>query len=56
MATWTYSIDYETKDAEGNICYGSTAVAAATCKDALDFFLKEHPDTEVREMRRIRHD
>lgn len=53
---WTFSIDYETKDADGNVRYGSTAVAAATCKGALDFFLEKNPDAEVREMRRVRHD
>lgn len=53
---WTYSIDYETRDAEGNICYGSTAVAAETCHGALEAFLKEHPGADVREMRRVRHD
>lgn len=53
---WTYSIDYETGDAEGNVRYGSTAVAAATCKDALEAFLREHPGADVREMRRVRHD
>lgn len=53
---WTYSIDYETKDADGNVRYGSTAVAAASCKDAFDFFTVQHPEADVREMRRIRHD
>lgn len=53
---WTYSIDYETKDADGNVRYGSTAVAAETCRDALETFLREHPGADVREMRRIRHD
>ena len=53
---WTFSIDYETHDEKGNVHYGSTAVAAATCKDALEFFLEKNPGAEVREMRRIRHD
>jgi len=53
---WTFSIDYETPDAEGNPQYGSTAVAADTCHAALEAFLKDHPGADVREMRRIRHD
>lgn len=53
---WTYSIDFETHDAEGGVHYGSTAVAAADCRSALDFFLEKNPDAEVREIRRIRHD
>ena len=53
---WTYSTDYETHDPEGNVQYGSTAVAAADCRSALDYFLERNPDADVREMRRIRHD
>lgn len=53
---WTFSIDYETHDEKGNVHYGSTAVAAETCHDALEFFLEKNPGAEVREMRRIRHD
>jgi hypothetical protein len=53
---WTFSIDYETKDGDGDVRYGSTAVAAETCRDALVRFLDEHPGSDVREMRRVRHD
>lgn len=53
---WTFSIDYETKDGDGGVRYGSTAVAAETCHDALVRFLDEHPGSDVREMRRVRHD
>ena len=53
---WTYSIEYETRGEDGNVRYGSTAVAAETCRDALELFLGRNPGAEVREMRRIRHD
>lgn len=53
---WTYSIEYETTTADGDVRYGSTAVAADTCKAALDCFLEAHPGSDVREIRRVRHD
>jgi len=54
--SWTYSIEYETRDADGNAQYGSTAVAAESCRAALECFLENHPGADVREMRRVRHD
>lgn len=54
--TWTFSIDYETCDADGTVRYGSATVAAETCRDALETFLQGRPGADVREMRRIRHD
>ena len=49
---WTYSIEYD--DWTGR--RASTMVAAATARSAIEAFWREHPDAEIVEVRRVRHD
>ena len=50
---WTYSIEYD-DDRTGK--RSSTMVAAATARTAVEAFWREHPDAEIVELRRVRHD
>lgn len=50
---WTYSIEYD-DGRTGRL--ESTMVAAATARQALGEFWRTHPDVEIVEVRRVRHD
>lgn len=50
---WTFSIEYD-DDRTGKRV--STMVMASTARMAIETFWREHPDAEIVEVRRVRHD
>lgn len=48
-----YAIEYEVEDEAAVPRFGHTAVSAPDANAALEEFLRNHPDADVTEMRRI---
>lgn len=48
-----YTIEYEVSDGAAVPRFGHVTVAADTAKAAVEEFYREHPDADIRELRRV---